>query len=173
MVKKRCTACKQLRVLPSFYRNAQFYNDPNDVNSVDDICKKCTHAPLVKRKVEAVVEAIIKFSGYLNPESPLYPARNPGGLRAFVLPDRVQESNDEGLRVFNSVIDGLSALIHDVEFKLVGRSSAHLTPTHTLTDLAEAYGQPFTAAQAWSKFMRHALRDPEVTAKTPLSYFFK
>ena len=117
-----------------------------------------------RRKLEAIAEAIMKFSGYLNPESSVYQARNPGGLKAFM---SHHERDEYGNRVFSSVLNGMSALLSDLELKLTKRMS----PNATLIDLASAYNQPFTAAQAWSKFLRHALVDESITHKTPLSYF--
>jgi hypothetical protein len=121
-----------------------------------------------RKKLEMMAEAIIKYSNYHNPDSAVYQARNPGGLRAF----SPQHPRDEqGNRVFRSVLDGMQALLYDVELKITGRSKARLTPQNTLVDLATAYGQNPGAAQAWVKFLRRALADESITHKTQLSYF--
>lgn len=121
-----------------------------------------------RRKLEAIAEAIADTSGYRTPDSPLYAARNPGGLAAFS-PAHPRDVNSR--RVFTSVLDGMQALMFDIEVKMAGRSRANLQPNSTLADFAVAFGQPATAAQAWAKFIRRALHDEAVTHKTMLSYF--
>lgn len=121
-----------------------------------------------KRKIEGLAEAIIAYSGYAEPGSSLHDARNPGGLKALGL---VQARDDKGNRVFRSVLDGLQALVFDVNLKLSGSSRAKLQPSSTLTDLAGAYNLPSTTAQAWARFLRKALHTDSLTANTPLSYF--
>ena len=123
-----------------------------------------------RRKLEALAEAVIAYSGYLNPDSELYAVRNPGGLKGIGVS---HPKDDHGNRVFNSLIDGLQALLYDVELKVTGKSRAHLKPDHTLIDLSNAYNVPITTAQAWSRFLRKALRDESVNAKTPLKYFLE
>lgn len=121
-----------------------------------------------RRRLEAIAEAIIETSGYRVPDGPLYAARNPGGLPAFS-PSHAR--NEQGQRVFSSVLDGIQALMFDIEVKMAGKSRARLQPTNTFADFASAFGQPATAAQAWAKFVRRALQDDAITHKTALSYF--
>jgi hypothetical protein len=123
-----------------------------------------------KRRVEAIAEAIARHSGYYDPETSAYYARNPGALKAFS-PSHLK--NEEGLRVFTSVLDGMQALIFDVEVKITGKSQAHLTPDNTLIHLALAYNLSPTAAKPWVKFIKHALRDETINTWTPLSYFIE
>lgn len=123
---------------------------------------------LNRKRVEALAEAIIKHSGYQNPDSAVYLARNPGGLRAF---SPAHPRDEFGNRIFNSVLDGMQALLYDIELKITGRARSHLELNDTLTQLAVAYDQPISAAQAWVKFLRRALRDEALSHKTPLSYF--
>lgn len=119
------------------------------------------------RKLEILAEAIAHYSGY-QPGSPLFAARNPGGLKAY---SPKHQKDEHGNRVFNSLLDGLQALIYDVELKVAGKSSARLTPQSTLADLAAAYGQPATAGDAWAKFLRKACGDSGLNRRTPLSFF--
>jgi len=123
---------------------------------------------MARRKIEALSEAIIHYSGYLEPASELHAARNPGGLKAMGL---IQARDEKGYRTFRSVIDGLQALFYDVELKITGQSRARLQPESTLIDLSAAYNLPITTATAWDRFLKKALRDETLTAKTPLSYF--
>jgi len=121
-----------------------------------------------KRKLEAIAEAIAETSGYKIPDGPLYAARNPGGLKAI---SPAHAKNEHGHRTFSSVLDGLQALLFDIEVKMTGRAKIKLQPTSTLSDFAVAFGQPATAAQAWSKFLRRALHDDKITHKTTIQYF--
>jgi hypothetical protein len=120
-------------------------------------------------KLESLAEAVVAYSGYADPASPLYAARNPGGLKAL----GPQPDDGNGNRTFRSVIDGLQALFFDVELKVTGRSRAKLKPESTLIDLSTAYNLPILTATAWARFLRKALNDPTISAHTPLSYFTK
>lgn len=121
-----------------------------------------------KRKLEALAEARVRYSGYLNADNSLYAARNPGGLVAF---SSTQTKDEQGFRTFRSMLDGMQALLFDVELKMAGRSRAALSPESTLTDFAEACGQQATAAVAWASFLRKALRDTNISQKTTIAYF--
>ncbi len=124
-----------------------------------------------RRKLEALAEAISHYSGYHNPSTALHAARNPGGLRGYQT--KSHQIDEHGYRVFNSVLNGFNALLYDIEFKLSGKSRAQLKPEQTLIDLAAAYQQMPTVAQAWARFIRQALQDNNITNKTQLSYFFE
>jgi hypothetical protein len=117
--------------------------------------------------LEALAEAVATYSGYFDPASPLYAARNPGGLKA----SGRQAADSKGNRTFRSVIDGYQALFYDVELKVSGRSRARLLPTSTLIDLSIAYNLPILTATAWARFLRKALNDTTLSAHTPLSHF--
>jgi hypothetical protein len=122
-----------------------------------------------KRKLEALAEAIAHTSGYYIPDNPLHDARNPGGLRA-VFAAHKRDAN--GHRVFQSFLDGMQALLFDIQTKLEGKSRAKLTSSSTLSDFAIAFGQPAAAAQVWTKFLRRALHDDAISHKTTIEYFF-
>ena len=123
-----------------------------------------------RRKLEALAEAVVAYSGYLQPDSALHAARNPGGLKAL---GATQSRDDKGNRTFRSVLDGYQALLYDVELKATGKSRAQLRPDQSLIDLSAAYNLPITTASAWSRFLRQALSDSTISAKTPLSYFLE
>jgi len=119
-----------------------------------------------RRTVEALAEAISHYSGYMEPSNPLYRARNPLGLK----PMKPEHPFDEfGNRIFRSVLDGMQAAIFDLEVKLNGR----LSPSSTLGDLAAAYGRKATEAQAWARFLRQALDDQTISAKTEIQRFIE
>jgi hypothetical protein len=123
-----------------------------------------------RKVIEALSEAIIRTSGYWNADNPIYDARNPGGLLAFS-PTQTRDAN--GYRVFASALDGMQALIYDVQLKLSGKSRARLSPDSTLADFAAACGLPTTAAVNWSAFLRKALHDANINPKTPIAHFLK
>jgi hypothetical protein len=117
-----------------------------------------------RRILEAIAEAIAHYSGYQQPGSPLYAARNPIGLR----PMKAEQPRDEqGHRIFRSVLDGMQAALFDLETKLTAR----MTPESTLADLAMAYGRQLTEAQAWARFLRQALNDNDISARTQIRRF--
>lgn len=121
-----------------------------------------------RKKLEALAEAVAAYSGYKEPGSSLYTARNPGGLKAHS-PRHLRD--EEGNRIFGSVLDGLQALLFDTALKLQGTSAAHLKPSDTLSDFAESHGQPFTAADAYARFLRKALHTEDISRKTEISFF--
>jgi hypothetical protein len=121
-----------------------------------------------KKRMEALAEAIASVSGYA-PGSALYKARNPGGLKAF----GKAPADENGFRIFNSIVDGWQALIFDTALKLSGASRAMLQPGNTLQDFALSHKQPITAADAYAKFLRRALNDDSITKKTELMYFLE
>jgi hypothetical protein len=115
---------------------------------------------------EALADAITHFTGYNDPASPLWVARNPFGLR----PTKPEHPFDEfGNRIFRSVLDGLQSAHFDLHVKLTGR----LSPEATLTDLATAYGRKPTEAAAWAKWLRSALKDPTISARTEIRRFIE
>ena len=126
--------------------------------------------PAYPRKIEILAESIIRYSGYSEPDSALYAARNPGALKATSMRHL---KNEHGHRVFSSFIDGVQALLFDLDLKLSGKSWANLSHTSTLEDLALAYSLPFTVADAWSKFLKKALGDSTINRRTPLSFFME
>ena len=126
--------------------------------------------PAYSKSIEALAEAVIHYSGYSEPSSTLYAARNPGALKATSMR---HVKNDEGYRVFNSFVDGVQALLFDIQLKVTGQSWAKLKSTSTLRDLALSYSLEVTHANAWARFLRKALNDNGITAETELGYFLK
>lgn len=123
-----------------------------------------------RRRLEALAEAVQHISGYQIPGSPLYVARNPGGLKAF---NPAHARDEQGNRVFGSVIDGLQALLFDTTLKLEGMSRHYLQPSDTLQEFALSHGQPATAAEAYAKFLRRALANDSINKKLSLSFFLE
>lgn len=122
--------------------------------------------PAYSRAVEALTEAIARTTGYGDPGSILYSARNPLGLKA-VLPEQLRDANNN--RVYASFLDGWQSALHDIDVKLSGRSHSRLTPTSSISDLATYYN--VSVARPLVLFLRAALRDPSIAPSTQLSYF--
>jgi hypothetical protein len=118
-----------------------------------------------RQTLEAICEALVHTSGYNDPSSEAYQARNPGGLVAFS-PSHAR--TEKGLRVFASVIDGLQSLIFDVNLKLSGKSRAKLKPVSSLEDLALACGLNRAVAVNWASYLRKALKAEHITRKTTI-----
>ena len=67
---------------------------------------------------------------------------------------------------------GTKAATFDIYLKLSGASRAGLKPTDTLLNLLKVYG--LTEGLAHKKvvnFLRAALKSPDISTATPLSYF--
>ena len=124
--------------------------------------------PAYNRKLEALAEAVARYTGYHDPASAIHAARNPGALKAY-LPEQPQDAG--GHRVFASVLDGYQALLSDLQKKVTGRSRSRLSPQDSLIALADARSESPVIARQWSSFLRAALKDEKVTQNTQLTYF--
>lgn len=122
------------------------------------------------RRLEALADAILAYNGYKDVASPLYSARNPGGLMAFSMK---QAQDGKGLRVFNSFIDGYQALLFDLQLKCAGKSRAKLTPENPLLDLICSYGYKDTMAEFVARYCRRVLNDESLSKQVPISYFLE
>lgn len=114
-----------------------------------------------RQRLEPLLDALMHFSGFLEPGSALNKARNPLGLRPLK-PEQPRDEN--GYRVFRSILDGMQAALFDLDIKIHGR----LSPDSTLTDLATAYGRKATEAQAWARFLRKSLADETISHHTAI-----
>lgn len=119
-------------------------------------------------RLECLAEAIIAYSGYQNPESVLYAARNPGALKAHSM---TVMCDLENYRQFMSFKSGWDALLFDLRKKCSGTSHTSLTPTSTLKDLIRVNGFQFTITGYVVTFLRRALQDQAVSEDTTLSFF--
>lgn len=128
------------------------------------------------KKIEALADAI----GFLNrvhePESRAYQNRNPGLCKAFSF-KQLGATDDQGYRIFTSIIGGMRFLHQDLIWKCSGQTRAKgehgkLKPTSTLTDLLKAFklSDIENLMQAVG-FLNTALQTEEITATTELQYF--
>lgn len=122
-------------------------------------------------RLEALVGALAKLHGALDPMSEAYRLRNPIMLKAF---SPKHEKNENGYRVFNSFASGWDNAILDVSIKCSGGSHARLKPDEdTLINLVLCYGEPKTAATFVKKYLRHALNDENIMERTKLAWFME
>lgn len=118
-------------------------------------------------KLEVLADAIMVNSGYTDPSSEAYKARNPGALVAV---SKKHIRRDSGLRDFEKGIDGYAALIYDLERKCSGESRSGLKKDSTIHELSNVLGFLDGTAKDIAQFVQKALKSP-VTEDTPLSYF--
>lgn len=125
-------------------------------------------------RIEALVDAIAHLKGSLsNPDSDLYQIRNPLGLPSFSRPGK-NEIDDQGRRVFTSVLAGLRASIFDCELKCKGTSRAGIKVDDKLENILRVYGvDSKLGMDQVIKFLKRALKNQEISRQTPLSWFLE
>lgn len=125
------------------------------------------------KRIEALVDAIGKYKGMLDPESACYKLRNPMLIKSFALPGKHQ-IDENGYRVFPSLLNGYKACLFDLECKLSGRTRAKVTADSTLDQVLACYEVRTAAAIDYvASFLRRALNDTAISAKTPAAYFLE
>ena len=130
------------------------------------------------RRIEALADTICFLNDAHNPESRAYQLRNGGLCKAYSF-RQLNAVDDEGYRVFSSIIGGLRFLHQDLLWKCSGQTRAKgetgkLKPTSTLTDLLKSFrlSNLDNLIQA-CHYLNTALKTEEVTAKTELKYFLE
>src|SRR5690348_6514832 len=130
------------------------------------------------RRIEALADCIAALNDFGNPESVAYQLRNPGLCRAHSF-KQLNNVDDQGRRIFSSLIGGYRFLIQDLTWKLEGTSRAKgengkLKPTSTLADLLKAFRLNAVDKQMEAvTFLNLALNTNEVTVTTELKYFLE
>jgi hypothetical protein len=120
---------------------------------------------------EILVDALAAVNGWHDPTSVCYKLRNPLLIRSFARPGK-HEIDDNGRRVFISLLDGYRAALYDINLKLTGQSRAGLKPTDTLTNLLAVYGVTELGGIKYVvNYLRRALGVDGISATTPLSFF--
>lgn len=118
------------------------------------------------KRIEALIDAITAINGYRDPESPLYKARNPVGLKCFEGPVCTGK-----LRHYGSFLQGYQSGYADLKIKCEGKSKAKLTDQFHLQGLVRVYSMPDLSAEYIARFLRKALQDDSIKGTTSLSYF--
>lgn len=119
-------------------------------------------------RIEALADAITEISGYRNPESAVYQARNPGALRAH---STTVLSDLDNYRVYSSFRSGWDSLVFDLKTKCSGNSHTHLQTTSTLKDLVLTNGFEQALVKKVVNFLRRSLQDQAITEETQLCFF--
>jgi len=71
-----------------------------------------------------------------NPQSHSYRNRNPGNLRR---PKPAADTDSQGFRTFDSMVNGYIALLSDLRSKFSGHNDHGLGPASTLLELFQVY----------------------------------
>jgi hypothetical protein len=119
--------------------------------------------------LEAMAVAIMQYEGW-HLGSRSWRNRNPGNLRDS---NWGHTTDPEGYAIFGRLADGYDALLDDLAAKVKGKTSHHLTPTSTLSDLFDVYApradsnNPNAYAAFVAGYLTHAL-GREITTFTEL-----
>ena len=125
------------------------------------------------KKLEHIVNAIAKLNGIHDPESKSYSLANPLLLRSFALPGK-HTVDTEGLRVFDSILNGYKAAMFDIELKASGKSRANASPNSSLEEFLRCYEiKSSLAVDNVVSFLRRALNDQNISKHTQISYFIE
>lgn len=122
-------------------------------------------------KLEALLDAIASVNGWHSPDSESYQIHNPLLVMNFSLPGK-NEVDEKGRRVFKTAASGTHSCLYDLKLKVNGESRAGLKKDDLLENLLGVYNvKELGGQQAVVKFLRRALKDQNITVKTPLAYF--
>lgn len=122
-------------------------------------------------RIEAIVDAIGRLNALHNPESCSYRLRSPLLVKSFAKPGK-HDVDEEGRRIFASLLSGYKAAVFDVQKKLEGKSRAGLKATDRLENLLGVYNiKDKLPVDHIVSFLRRALADQNISSKTELSYF--
>ena len=122
------------------------------------------------KRIEALALTISKYSGGFDPEDEAFKLCNPGRLRSFSA-RTLQTSSDSRLRSFGTWLDGMRALVFDLQVKCGGKSRTHLKPAASLKDLLGIWEirtmrKPLT-------FLKRAIGASDIFPTTPVSWFLE
>lgn len=123
-------------------------------------------------RVEALVDALAHLKGATtNPDGDLYQARNPIGVLNFSRPGK-NTIDEKGMRLFTSWLAGYRAACFDASIKIGGESRSGIKKDDLLENFLRVMGvEQKPGQQQVVKFLRRALKDPNITVETPLAYF--
>ena len=130
------------------------------------------------KRLECLADCVAFLKDAHNPESDAYQLRNPGLCKAFSF-KQLGSVDENGYRIFTSIIGGMRFLHQDLTWKCSGQTRAKgengkLKPTSALTDLLKAFklSDVNNTIQA-VYFLNTALRTDEITQDTELKYFLE
>lgn len=122
------------------------------------------------KRIEALALTISKYSGGFDPEDRAFALCNPGRLRVFSV-RTLPTISDEGLRSFGSWLDGLRALVFDLQVKCGGKSRTHMKTDASLKDLLGMWEIRTTRKPL--TFLKRALGIDALDSLTPVSWFLE
>lgn len=112
-------------------------------------------------RIEALSDAIAKYSDYAEVGSRAYAARNPGSLK----------DKHGRVRIFKSLVAGYAALRFDLKVKCDGRSNSGLKHESGLNELLYTLGFRDETVRYVVSYLRRVLDNPTIKAETPVEYF--
>jgi hypothetical protein len=130
------------------------------------------------KRIEALADCISYLNNAYDPTSPAYQRRNPGNVRAYSF-KQLNSVDDQGYRVFTSLIGGYRFLQQDLIWKCSGQTrakgeSGKLKSTSSLTDLLKSFKlSSIDNLMQAVHFLNTALQTEEVTATTALQFFLE
>lgn len=128
------------------------------------------------KKIEALADAIAMLNDFGNPESAAYQLRNPGLCRAYSF-KQLNNVDDQGRRIFSSLVGGYRYLVQDLSWKISGTSRAKgmngkLKPTSNIVDLLKSFRLSSIENQMKCiTFLNMALNTEDISNSTELKYF--
>ena len=121
-------------------------------------------------RIEALVDSIAFLHRAYQPDSEAYKLRNPMMLKNYAPPGK-HKVDDQGYRVFDSLLGGYKSGVYDVTIKLKGESNSGIKVTDTLRNLLAVYSiNKEEDINLVVFFLRKAV-SKDITPLTPLSYF--
>lgn len=122
-------------------------------------------------RIEALLDSISSTKGWTNPDMAPYRLRNPLMLRDFALPGK-NEVDENGYRVFDTLLAGYRAGLYDLEIKCKGGSRCGIKAHDPLDNLLRVYEiSELGGQQAVVKFLKRALKDDSINRNTPVNWF--
>lgn len=132
---------------------------------------KVKNMPKINPKVEVLLDAIGDSNGAFDPDCDAYKLRNPLLIKSYAVPGK-HVTDENGRRVFESLLSGYRAGIFDLDIKLKGESRSKLKTTDRLENLLAVYGiKEIGGVKKVVSFLRRALKDQTISKDTELSYF--
>jgi hypothetical protein len=124
-------------------------------------------------RLEAVVDGIGKLNGMLDPATDAYKLRNPLLVESHARLGK-HETDEQGRRIFKSLLNGYKAAHFDIELKCLGKSRSRVNPESSFSELLVCYKVSNKQSVDYVvNFVRRALQDDTISANTPLKYFLE
>ena len=121
-------------------------------------------------RIEALVDSIAFLHRAYQPDSEAYKLRNPMMLKNYAPPGK-HKVDENGFRVFDSLLGGYKSGVYDVTIKLKGQSNSGIKVSDTLRNLLAVYSiNKEEDINVIVFFLRKAV-SKDINPLTPLSFF--